>query len=101
MGHQPRFTTPAAQGLDSGFVVEQRGDDVAIVGTGLLPHHHPVPIADGGVDHGIPAHLQHKKCAISDQLLRQGEDVFHLLLGEYGPARRDPAQQGRLDGLRM
>ena len=83
--HQPDVPVAALQCLDRGLAVDHRGDDVAVVGGGLLANHYPVAVGDGGVDHRVADHLEQEQRAVADEGLRQREQVLDHLLGQDIP----------------
>ena len=58
MRHQPHLILGSFERLDGGLEIEKCGDDVAVLGIGLLTHGYPVTVTDRGVDHRITADLQ-------------------------------------------
>ena len=76
------------------FIVEQSGNDIAVVRGVLLADDHPVTVANRGVNHGIALDLEHEQLAATDQLAGQGEHILHGLLGGNGAARCNSSNQG-------
>jgi hypothetical protein len=81
----------AFEGLHGRLAVDHGGDDVPILGVGLLSHDHPVAIGDRRFDHGITRDSQQEQGALTDDLFRQREDVLDYLLGEHRTTSGDPA----------
>ncbi|CAM5715579.1 hypothetical protein MAUB1S_00471 [Mycolicibacterium aubagnense] len=90
--HEPHLALGALEGLDRGFAVDHRRDDVAVVGHVLLAYDDPVPVADRRVDHGFADHLQQKQRALAHEFAGEWEDVFDGFLGEDRAAGGDPAE---------
>src|SRR5690348_9464066 len=80
VGHQPDMPVCSLEGLDRGLLADPGGDDVAVVGVGLLADHHEVTVGDRSADHGVSADLEHEQCPLTDQLLGQCEGVIGDLL---------------------
>ena len=66
---QPDMLAPALERLYGRFIIKQCGNDLAILGGRLLPHHHPVSVADSGLDHRVATYLEQEHGAIADELL--------------------------------
>ena len=95
--HQPDVTVAASQRLDGRLVVKHCGNDVAVVGVGLLTDDDPVAVGDRGVDHRLADHLEHEQRSLADERLRQWEDVLDALLGEDRPTGGDTAHDRNED----
>jgi hypothetical protein len=52
-----------------------------------------VPIADGGIDHGVTYDLEHVELAFADEGCREREDLFHLLLRKDWCTGRDATDE--------
>src|SRR4249920_247981 len=49
--HQPHVAARALERLYRGLALDHRRHYLAVLGDGLLPHHDPVAVRDGSVDH--------------------------------------------------
>jgi hypothetical protein len=68
-------------------------DYVAVPRERWLPYHDPVPVRDGGADHGVIFDLEHERRALADQLPGQRQDIFHALLVQDRHTGGDPPDQ--------
>lgn len=82
--------------LDGGLVVEQGHHDVSVLGRGLAPDQGVIPWQDVGADHAIALHLEEKDHIPVHPVAGDGEGSLHVLLGEEGFTRGDPADDGQL-----
>src|SRR5699024_7126540 len=94
VGHEPDVVVALDEGLHRRLAVDHRRDDLALLRRALGAHHHPVAVADGGVDHRVADHLQEEELAVAHEPLGEGEDVLDLLLGGDRHAGGDPPHQG-------
>ena len=90
--HEPHVTVAPLEGLDGGFTVDHRGDDIPVVTRRLAANNHEVPVANGRVNHRVADHREHEQVAVADKIPGQGHNVFGVLLGEMGPPRRRPTE---------
>ena len=97
---QPGVPVAPLERLDRGLVIEERRDDLAVVGGRLTSYDDPVAIADGRVDHRLADHLEQEELAIADDLARQREDGLDGFLGEDRSAGCDAAKDGHVGGGR-
>ncbi len=58
VGKQPDVAIASTEGLHCGFAVNQGSHDLPALRRRLFPDHHPVAMADSGVDHGIAVDLE-------------------------------------------
>jgi hypothetical protein len=86
------------EGLDGGFAVDHRDDDVAVVGVELLVDDDVIAIHDAGVDHALAGHAQGVDVAAEPGGDRDGSqgvlNGFDGFAGGYG------AEDGYVNGLR-
>lgn len=88
-----------AEGLDGRFVIKEGGHDVAVDGVVLTADHHPVAVADRGIDHRVTSDFEHEQFAVANQLPGERDDVLDGLIGEDRAAGRDPSYQGHHGGV--
>jgi hypothetical protein len=91
---EPGVAVPLPERFDCGLVIQQGCHNVAVDRVTLPADHNPVAVADGGVDHGVAGHLQHKELTVANQLPWQRHHVLHHLVSQDGAACGDPADQG-------
>lgn len=96
-GHEPHLPVLPAQYFDSGLVLKERGDDVAVIGAVLSFDGDDVSVADRRVDHAVAGHRQREHLAVAHDLTGQGVDVLDHLVGEQGRAGGDPADERHID----
>src|SRR6185312_11204006 len=65
--HQPNLATGSLERFDGCLAVDHRCHDVAVVGHVLLTDHHPVAVADRGVDHRFTDHPEQEQRALPDE----------------------------------
>ena len=70
MREQPGVAVTPLERLDRGLVIEQRRDDLAVVGSRLTAYDDPIAITDGRVDHRLADHLEQEELALADDLAR-------------------------------
>lgn len=104
MRDEPDVAVVLAEGLDGGLVIQQRRDDVSVLGRVLFANDHEVAVADRGVHHRIAMHLQHEQVAGAGQAFGQAHDVVDMLFRGDGHACGDASDQRhvarRRDGFR-
>ena len=81
MRNQPDMAVILAERLDRGLVIQQCGDDIAILRAVLLADHHEITIANGGVDHGITVHFKHEQIAGAGKPFGKPHHIIDMLLG--------------------
>src|SRR4029450_4866073 len=99
MRHEPHLTAGPFESLDGCFVIEQSGDDLAVVRRRLLANNHPIAVTDRGFDHRVPTHLEKEHRALTHQLSWQGEDIFDAFLSQDRSTSGDPSQHWNMHRL--
>ncbi len=90
-------TATPREGLDGGLVTGHTGhDDVTGFGFGLLAHDHEVAVEDAGIDHGVATHPEHEERPGPGEVLGEGEELLHVLLGQHAGAGGHLAHQGHV-----
>lgn len=93
MRNQPDMAVILAERLDRGLVIQQCGDDIAILRAVLLADHHEITIANGGVDHGITVHFKHEQIAGAGKPFGKPHHIIDMLLGRDRHAGGDAPDQ--------
>ena len=91
--NQPDMAVILAERLDRGLVIQQCGDDIAILRAVLLADHHEITIANGGVDHGITVHFKHEQIAGAGKPFGKPHHIIDMLLGRDRHAGGDAPDQ--------
>ena len=68
------------------------------LGLGLLADDDVVAVEDAGVDHRVAPNLEHEQLPVSGEVLRQGQELLDVLLGQHVGARGHLADQGDMSG---
>ncbi len=94
-GVQDNLPVTGGEPLDGGLPVgDARHHHVALVGRGLLAHDDEVTVHDPGVDHRVPPHRHHEQCPRAGEVLGQGVELLHVLLGQDARTGGHVADQG-------
>jgi hypothetical protein len=86
-----------AEDLDGRFVVEKRGNDVAVLRVLLGVDDHPVAVADRRLDHRVTDDLEHEQFALAHDLAGKRENLLDVLLGSDGDTRGDSTDERHHD----
>ena len=74
-------------------ILDHGRHDLTVGRVGLGAHHHPVAVADGGLDHRVPVHLQHEELTLAGQTAGQCHDIGDVLLRQDRRSGGDPPHQ--------
>ena len=92
------MATTALVGLHRRLSVDHCGDDLAVLGDGLLTNDDPVAVGDRGVDHRVTGDAEEEERPLADELTGEREDVLNRLLGEDRTAGGDAPDDGDVGG---